>query len=159
VTRTPWLIAYVIALALAESSCTLAAPEIRVFRHDNALFVEFPRTVWRWLGLQDRNLCLRRIEIFDASKIVWREDVLGGDLAPCVSLKVPIRLGVQTKGFAETAPLHLKGGVTYAVVLDELSRVDFIPFADRTPTNITDHSKFFEAPCDSRWSRYSKHCR
>lgn len=104
-------------------------------------------------------MCLRRIEVFDASVVIWREDVTVGDMAACVSVKVPIRLGVQTRGFAETAPLHLKAGVTYAVVLDELSRVDFVPFADRTPTNITHYCSFFEAPCDSRWGRYSKHCQ
>jgi hypothetical protein len=99
------------------------------------------------------------LKFFDAREVVWREDVPGGDMAACVSLKVPIRLGAQTTGFAATAPLHLKAGVTYAVVLDELCRVDFVPFADGTPTNITDYSKFFEAPCEIRWGRYSKHCQ
>jgi hypothetical protein len=31
------------------------------------------------------------LKFFDAREVVWREDVPGGDMAACVSLKVPIR--------------------------------------------------------------------
>ena len=154
-----WLATSMTLLALAGSSCTPAAPEIRVLRRDHALVVDVPWTFWRWIGLKDRTLCIHSIEVFDARRVVWKLTASGDDMAPCVDVKAPIKLGVPLEGFAMPASLHLKTGVTYGVDLYDVNRVDFVPFSDRSPRNITDYSKFFEAPCDSRLSKYSKRCQ
>lgn len=143
-----------ISLAFFEASCTPAAPEIRVFRRDHALVIDFPWTISRWLGLQDRNLCLRHIEVFDAKRVVWSLDY-EADRGPCAKVQVPIPMGVSLDGFVPSGPLVLAAGRTYGVGLDDLTRVDFVPFKDRPPRNIADYHKYrqwFEAPCGSRWS-------
>ena len=146
--------ALVFSLGLVETSCTPAPPEIRVFRRDHALVIDFPWTLSRWLGLQDRNLCLRHIEVFDAKRVVWSLDY-EADRGSCVNVKVPIPMGVPVDGFMTSGPLVLQAGRTYGVGLDDLTRVDFVPFTDRPPRNVadwTEYQKLFEAPCGSRWS-------
>lgn len=159
VTSTFRRIGYPILMSLALVSCDPAAPEIRVFRHNRALVVDTPWTVWRWIGVEHPSLCIRHIQIFDPKQVVWRLDTWNGDAGPCVDVRLPIRLGVSFDGFGEAAPLHLVAGKTYGVFLDDVNEVDFVPFSNRNPTNITDYKKFFEAPCDSRLGKYSKHCQ
>jgi|KBSMisStaDraftv2_1062788.scaffolds.fasta_scaffold505386_2 hypothetical protein len=148
-------VAVALSLSLIETSCTPAAPQIKVFRRDHALVIDFPWTLSRWLGLQDRNLCLRHIEVFDAKSVVWRLDY-EADKSPCVNVKVPIRMGAPVEGFVASGPLVLHAGRTYGVGLDDLTRVDFVPFTNRPPRNVadwTEYQKWFEAPCGSRWSK------
>lgn len=146
-------------MVLALASCTPAAPEIRVVRHRHALFVDIPWTFWRWVGLQHPHLCIRRVQVFDAKHVVWEIQKPGDPMAPCVDVRLPIPLGVPLPGFSAPPSLHLKAGATYGVYLDEVNRVDFVPYSDRSPTNVTDYLQFFEAPCDSLLSKYSKHCQ
>jgi hypothetical protein len=138
-----------VGLAIILGGCTPAAPDIRVFRRHHALVVDFPWSVWRIIGLEDRSLCLRHIQVFDAQRVVWREDVSGGREAPCVDLRVPIPIGVPSKGFVSDGPLKLQAGRTYGVALDDLTEVDFVPFADKSPQNIVDFSKFIQPPCEA----------
>ena len=97
--------------------------------------------------------------MFDETQVVWNFRAFGDDMAPCVDVPLPIRLGAPLKGMGTPLPLHLKAGTTYGVFVDDVNRVDFVPFSDRSPNNITDPQKFFEAPCDSRWGQYSKRCQ
>lgn len=136
-------------LALILSSCTPAAPDIRVFRRHHALIIDFPWSIWRIFGLQDRELCLRHIQVFDTRSVVWREDVPGGQDAPCVVLRVPIPLGVPSKGFVPNGALKLQAGKMYGAALDDLTAVDFVPFTDKPPQNIVDFSQMIEPPCEA----------
>ena len=73
-----------------------------------------------------------------------------------MNVKVPIRMGAPVEGFVASGPLVLHAGRTYGVGLDDLTRVDFVPFTNRPPRNVadwTEYQKWFEAPCGSRWSK------
>jgi hypothetical protein len=153
------LISAIFLAALCVGSCTPAAPEIRVFRQNHRLVVDTPWTFWRWVGLQRPHLCIHGIEVFDDRQVVWNFRASGDNMAPCVDVHLPIPLGVPLEGIGAPLPLHLKAGKTYGLYLDEVNRVDFVAFSDQNPKNITDYRTFFEAPCDSRLGKYSKHCQ
>lgn len=134
--------------AILLNSCTPVAPDIRVFRENHSLVIDFPWTFWRMLELGDRHLCIRHVQVFDTREVVWREDVLG-DASGCVRLPIPI--GVPLKGFRHSGPTRLQAGKTYGVVIDDLTAVNFIPFADEEPQNIIDPRNFIRPPCESGW--------
>ena len=52
-------------------------------------------------------------------------------------------------GFVSTGPLKLQVGKTYGVALDDLTEVDFVPFADKPPKNIADFRQFIQPPCEA----------
>lgn len=151
--------ALIVVAAIMLTNCEPVAPDIRIMRSHNALFVDIPWTFWRRIGLQHPSLCVRAIEIFEPSQVVWNLRARGDDMAPCVETKLPIRLGIQLRGFVPPAPLRLVAGRKYGIYVVDVNRVDFVPFRDRKPTNISDYGSYFEAPCESRLGIYSKRCQ
>ena len=141
------LAAAVVALAL--SSCQPPPRDILVVWRNGQLLVDFPWSLWRIVGLQDRAYCIRRVELFDPAKLLWTLDMR--EDGQCLDVTMPLRLGAPIAGFVSKGRPALRSGVTYGVAIDGIGqgRVDFTLRRDDQPKNEADWEEQIEPPCGS----------
>lgn len=148
-----WLV--VLLAALASASCQPADRDILVRWRDGRLVVDFPWSLWRWFGLQDRTYCIRRIELFDATRVQWALDMIESG-SSCAEVTMPIEIGQPLGGFASQGTPELRRGIRYGVGISGIGngRVDFVlREPGREPINHTDWRGQLEGPCGSYWGR------
>lgn len=111
--------------------------------------VDFPWSLWRLVGLQDRNYCIRRVELFDPEKLLWTLDMR--EEGQCLDLTMPLRIGGSATGFVSKGQPALRSGVTYGIAIDGIGegRVDFTLRGDDQPRNEADWDEQLEPPCGS----------
>jgi hypothetical protein len=137
------------AVALALSSCQPPPRDIVVVWRNGQLVVDFPWSLWRLVGLQDRTYCVRRVELFDREKLLWtldaKEDV------QCRDVTMPLRIGGAKAGFVSKGQPALRNGVTYGIAIDGIGkgRADFALRRENQPKNETDWQEQIEPPCGS----------
>lgn len=144
-----------VLLSLALTSCQPADRDIVVVLKNGQPVVDFPWSIWRLVGLQNRTYCIRRIELFDETAVLWSLNVPEGGpvYRSCVDAKMPLRLGSPLPGFISEGRPQLRVGQRYGVATDGTGngRVDFVLQRDGT-INITKPERQMEAPCGSRFS-------
>ena len=146
-------------LTASLASCHPAPRDIVVVWRDSHLVVDFPWSLWRLVGLQDRTYCIRRIELFDSSALLWTSEV--DDTGPiyhsCLDIRMPIRIGGSMKDFVSNGRIKLRSGVTYGIAISGTGdgRIDFTLDGRAPPKNEPDREKQIEPPCGS----YFGECR
>jgi len=139
-----------LALALCAGSCSISR-EIRVVQRGGQLAIDFPWSLWRLVGLQDRVYpCVYMIELFDSERLLWALDSVqprGG----CVDAAMPIIIGEPRQGFLATGTARLRPG-RYGVSVQSWAdgRVDFVLRADGSVENITKWNEHMLPPCGTR---------
>lgn len=152
---SPRTAALLATIALALTSCEPAPHDIVILWRDRQLVVDFPWSLWRLVGLQNRTYCIRRVELFDRQKLLWtldtKEDV------QCLDVTMPLRIGGTKAGFVSKGQAVLRNGVTYGVAITGIGdgRVDFTLRPERQPKNEAEWEKQIEPPCGS----YFGECR
>lgn len=157
--RTAWLL---LAAICALPACQPPDRDIRVIVDaKGSLIIDFPWSVWRLIGLQDREYCIREIELFDAAKVHWRLKVreANGEYVQCLDVRMPIKIGEQIRGFRATKDMpKLTTGVRYGVGIDGIGegRVDFVlRKPGGAPLNVSGWDKVMRGPCGSIWGNAS----
>jgi len=142
-------------LPLALASCQPPDRDIIVVLKNGQPFVDFPWSVWRLVGLQNRTYCIRRIELFDARAVLWSLNVPedGPVYHSCLEVKMPLRLGSPLAGFASKGRPQFRAGQQYGVAIDGTgnARVDFV-LRPGGSANITEPERQMEPPCGSQFS-------
>jgi hypothetical protein len=140
-------------LAMALTSCQPPSRDIVVVWRNGQLVVDFPWSLWRLVGLQDKSYCIRRVELFDASKLLWTLDKneAGPIYHSCLEVTMPLRIGMPIAGFVSKGQPALRAGSTYGVAISGIGdgRVDFTLRGHGSPTIETDWKKQIEPPCGS----------
>ena len=117
------------------------------------LVVDFPWSVWRLLGLQDKTYCISRVELFDASKLLWTLEVnqAGPVYRSCLDVTMPLRIGMPIPGFVSKGQAALRSGSAYGLAINGIgdSRVDFTLRGRASPTIESDWTKQIVPPCGS----------
>ena len=137
------------ALSLSLNACEPPDRDIRVVWRDGQLVVDFPWSLWRLVGLQDRIYCVRRVELFDEKGLVWtlttKADV------QCEHVQMPIWLGRPLAKFVSTGRPKLDPGVTYGVEIEGIgnANVAFVLNGSKV-RNITERNAM-PAPCAGKW--------
>jgi hypothetical protein len=137
------------AAAFSLSSCQPPPRDIVVVWRNSQLMVDFPWSLWRLVGLQDRTYCVRRVELFNREKLLWtldtKEDV------QCLDVTMPLRIGSAKAGFVSKGQPAFRSGVTYGIRIAGIGdgRVDFTLRPDRKPKNEADWEEQIEPPCGS----------
>lgn len=151
--------ACVALLALALTSCQPPDRDIVVVWRNGQLVVDFPWNLWRLVGLQDRTYCIRRVELFDPTKLLWTLDMKQGGPVyhSCLDVTMPLRVSRSMAGFISKGHPVLRSGVTYGIAIDGIGdgRVDFTFRGEASPKNVTDWKAQMEPPCGS----YRSECR
>ena len=151
--------ACLLLLAISLASCSPAPRDIVVVWRNGQLVVDFPWSLWRLVGLQDRTYCIRRVELFDSTKLLWTLEM--NDAGPthysCLDVKMPLRLGEPMPGFVSTGDPVLRSGVTYGLGITGIGdgRVDFTLRGRAFPSNQREWKSMMKAPCGS----YFGECR
>src|SRR4051794_30623386 len=88
-------------LPLAVTSCTSPHRDIVVALRNGHLVVDFPWSLWRLVGLQDRTYCIRRLELFDRKGVLWSLNVPenGPVYKSCLDVTMPLSIGNAVAGF------------------------------------------------------------
>ena len=139
----------VAVIALALSSCQPPPRDIIVVWRNGQLVVDFPWSIWRLVGLQDRTYCVRGVELFDREKLLWtletKEDV------QCLDVTMPLRIGAAKAGFISKGQPALRNGVTYGIAINGIGdgRVDFTLSGNNRPKNEADWRDQIAPPCGS----------
>jgi hypothetical protein len=146
-------------LVLALTSCQPPDRDIVVVWRNGHLVVDFPWSLWRLVGLQDRTYCIRRVELFDPTKLLWTLDMKGDGRVynSCLDVRMPLRVSRPMVGFISKGHPVLRTGVTYGIAIDGIGngRVDFTFRREASPKNVTDRKTQMEPPCGS----YLGECR
>ncbi len=140
-------LAVLLILALATSSCSFSR-EIRVVVRDEGLVLDFPWSLWRIVGLQDREYpCIEGIELFNHERLLWSLDAAHPS-GNCVDAKMPIPIGRPSPGFTANGTFRLVPG-HYGVGVRSYAtaRVDFVVGRDGSVQNITEWNERMTAPC------------
>ena len=107
-------------IALTLSSCQPPPRDVVVVWRNRELVVDFPWSLWRLVGLQDRTYCVRRLELFSRTKLLWtldtKEDV------QCLDVAMPLPIGRPKAGFVSKGQLALRSGVTYGIAIDGIGK-------------------------------------
>ena len=111
--------------------------------------VDFPWSLWRLVGLQDRTYCIRRVELFDPAKLLWTLDMR--EDGQCLDVTMPLRVGGPAAGLVWKGQAALRSGVTYGIAIDGIGngRVDFTLREDEQPRNEADWEEQIKPPCGS----------
>jgi hypothetical protein len=109
-----------IALALSLSSCQPPDRDIVVRWSNGELVVDFPWSLRRLVGLQDRTYCIRRVQLYDVKGMVWMLDLTGN--RSCEDVAMPIRLGKPLRKFISAGQLHVERNVTYGIAVEGIGR-------------------------------------
>lgn len=145
---------------VALMSCQPADRDIRVIWKGDTLMVDFPWSFWRLVGLQDRTYCVYEIELFDRSKVHWRQKVRKDDgiWIDCLDVQMPIEIGAKRARFMSEGKPQLIPGVRYGIGINGIGdgRVDFV-FRKRgdEPATIRGWDKVMRGPCGSYWGKAS----
>ena len=136
-------------LALTLGSCSAPDRDIRVTVRGGQFAIDYPWSLWRLVGLQDRTYCIRRVQLYDASGLIWllntRRDV------QCERVRMPIDVGKQLNGFNALGNPAIQTNETYGVAIDGIGhgRVAFV-YDGKSVENITD-GKAMAPPCGYMW--------
>jgi hypothetical protein len=137
-------------VALALNSCQPPDRDIVVVWRDGQLVVDFPGSLWKLVGLQDRTYCIRRVELFEPTRPIWTLEMKekGPVYHSCLKVTMPLRLGTSMPGFVSKGQAVLRSGVTYGLVIDGIGRgrVDFTLRGHASPKNETDWRKQIDGP-------------
>jgi hypothetical protein len=121
--------------------------DIIVSRQSGELAIAKPWSFWNVIGLDSRDYCIKRVEVFDADTLLSAVDLTDNQ---CTSLSLPIPFssfpnlsGKENQGLAITHPYGL------GIVGVGNGRVDFVLNPDGTITNITDRQRQMKGPCGS----------
>ncbi|WP_310467467.1 hypothetical protein [Sphingomonas sp.] len=115
--------------------------------------IDFPWSLWRLIGRQDRTYCIDHVYLFDAEELHWALD-LAADVQ-CVDVQMPLRIGKGRDGFRSTGKPQLIPGVTYGVEISGIGngRVDFeLRRPGQSPFNESYPDAVLGSPCPSRTS-------
>ena len=139
----------VVAGVLSVASCQPPDRDIRVSWRDGRLVVDFPWSLWRLIGLQDRDYCVQRIELYDVSNLLWMAEL--NEDAQCKDVRMPVVLGSPLAGFSSVGQPSLKQGRTYGVAFEGIGhgRVAFV-LSGRRVQNITERYEL-SPPCAGVW--------
>jgi hypothetical protein len=142
--------ASVVVLAAALASCQPPDRDIVVRWHNGQLVVDFPWSLWRLVGLQDKTYCIRRVELFDGTKLLWILEMIEADRS-CLDVTMPLKVGGSIAGFVSKGRPAPRWGVRYGIAIAGIGRgrVDFTLRADATPENVRDWEKQMQPPCGS----------
>ena len=140
---------FVGAVAVALSSCQPPPRDIIVVWRNGQLVVDFPWSIWRLVGLQDRTYCVRRVELFDPEKLHWTLNTKRN--VQCLDVTMPLSIGGSRTGFVAKGRPALRNGVTYGVAISGIGdgRVDFTLNGNGRPKNEADWKEQIEPPCGS----------
>ena len=142
-------------LPVALTSCQPPDRDIVVRVKDGRPVLDFPWSVWRLVGLQNRNYCIRRIELFDGNAVLWTLNVPEDEPVyhSCLDVRMPLELGTPAAGFVSRGRPQLKPGKRYGVFIDGTgnARVDFV-LRPNGPMSITDPERQMDPPCGSQAS-------
>ena len=136
-------------LGLALGSCQPAERDIRVTLQDGQFVIDFPWSFWRLIGLQDRTYCIRRVQLYDASGLIWLLNA-GRDVQ-CEDVRMPIEIGAPLNGLTSLGQPVIQAGVTYGVAIEGIGdgRVAFVSDGEKVE-NITDRNAM-APPCGPQW--------
>ena len=143
---------------MALTSCQPPDRDIRVVWRGDFLAIDFPWSLWRLVGLQDRKYCVSEIELFDKAKVLWRQKIrrTKGHWVDCIDVRMPIKLHKTLPGFEGSAFPKLVSGTRYGIGIRGLGdgRVDFIASGrEDDPINISGWDKVMQGPCGGWWAR------
>jgi hypothetical protein len=146
--RTSW----VVFLLLALASCQPADREIVVLLRNGKLVADFPWSVWRLIGLQNRSYCIRRVELFDQETVLWSLNVPETTSPPRLCVRMPLPIGQSAAGFVSVGRPQLRNERVYGLAIDGTGngRVDFV-LRRGVLSNITEPEQQLEAPCGSQF--------
>ena len=140
-------------IALALCSCQPPPRDIILVWRNGHLVVDFPWSVWRLVGLQDRTYCIRGVELFDRTKLLWTLETK--EEVQCLDVTMPLRIGHAKEGFISKGRPALRKRVTYGVAIDGIGygRVDFELSANNQPKNEADWDDQIAPPCGSYFGK------
>jgi hypothetical protein len=142
-------------LTIALTSCQPRDRDVVVAVRNGQLVVDFPWSFWRVVGLQNRIYCIRRLELFDRTRLLWSLNVPEGGPVyhSCLDVTMPLRLGDPVAGFVSEGRPQLSAGQLYGLAIDGTgnARVDFM-LGREGITTITEPERQMQAPCYSRTS-------
>ena len=146
--KRPARAAILAVLALALGSCQPPPRDIIVVWRGGHLAIDFPWSLWRLVGLQDRSYCISRVELFNAERLLW---ALDAGRVQCLDVRMPIRIGGPLEGFSTFGQADIQPSVTHGIAIDGIGsgRVDFVLRGRRAPRNVTDWEDQMEPPCGS----------
>ena len=141
-------------LPLTLTSCVPARDIIVVLKNGQPV-VDFPSSIWRLVGLQNRTYCISRVEVFDSKAVLWSLGVPSDEpvYRSCINVKMPLQLGSPHAGFVSQGRPQFRAGQHYGVGIygTGYGRVDFV-FRPVGLTNITEPERQMEPPCSSEFN-------
>lgn len=144
------------ALPLSIMGCQPPNRDIRVVWRGNGLVIDFPWSLWRLIGWQDRTYCVDSVELYDSRAVLWALKIASD--RQCIGVQMPIRIGSTRSGFESRGTPRLKPGVRYGIAVDGIGtgRVDFEvrPGRQATLLNETDWKELIEHPEDRAWREH-----
>jgi hypothetical protein len=145
-----------LALTVALTGCQPPSRDLRVIWRDSGLIIDFPWSLWRVIGWQDRSYCIHKVELYDSRAVVWKLKLEREQ--QCLDVEMPIRIGAAPSGFKSLGTPILKRGVRYGIAIEGIGdgRVDFELVSGRRgqPINATDWEKLIEHPEQRAWREH-----
>lgn len=141
--------AAVIALGLVLASCQPPPRDIVVVWRNDRLVIDFPWSLWRLIGWQDREWCIDRVELFDQAGMLWTLNANRG----CEHIRMPIVIGQPMPRFTAYGQPQMQPSVTYGVRVAGIGNgmVDFVLRGRKTPKIETEWDRLIAAPCGSHF--------
>ncbi|QNM82466.1 hypothetical protein H8M03_10700 [Sphingomonas sabuli] len=146
-------------LMLLLTSCQPPARDIIVNWHNGRLLVDFPWSLWRLVGLQNRNYCFSQVELFDQSQVLWmlKQDEKGPVWHSCFDVQMPFAIGVPLEKFTAAGIARLQRGKVYGIDIRGIGR-ERVDFMLRTGSKIAierDWERVIDPPCKQLQSECS----
>ena len=136
------------ALSLLLGACSPPDRDIRVALRDGKLIVDYPRSFWRLVGLQDRTFCLRRIQLFRGDRLIWMMTLTGD--GQCSEVRMPLVLGEPLDFFIPAGSANIQPGVIYGVAIDGIGHGG-AAFRVRNG-EVENVGEVAESPCGQWWT-------
>ena len=143
-------------LCATTMACQPPDRDIRVSLRDNGLIIDFPWSLWRAVGRQNRTYCVREVELYDSRAVLWTLKMASD--GQCIDIQMPIRIGVARSGFESRGIPRLKPRVRYGIAIRGIGRgrVDFElkPGRQAEVLNETDWDELIEHPEQRAWRKH-----
>lgn len=144
--RVPTAI-FALLSAGALSACQPPDKEVLVKSRSGTLIVDFPWSVWRLVGLQDRTWSIREIVVYDRQEVIWR--AVSNEEDWVREVRMPIVLGAARAGFKVKGSAQFRRNHRYGVAVDGIGngRVDFEIGDDGEVRNFVGRNELIQPPC------------
>ncbi len=148
------------SVAFVLSTCSPPNRDIRVVVHKGQFLIDFPFSLRRLIGLQNRDYCISGIEMFDRQKLLWTVRMIENQRS-CRHVTMPIALGKPLKGFVSFGRPAIAKNALYGIAIDGIgdARVDFVVDDRRGVQNFTAWKAQFPPPCGSYFGSCSDQLR